>query len=51
MYEGWTNLVRLLLPSERLAGEEISGAKIVEIARAGNMLSAGAADSRGKSSR
>src|SRR4051812_41950314 len=38
--EGWVKVIRLLTPSERMPGEEIPDARIIELARSGNMVSA-----------
>jgi hypothetical protein len=38
--DGWVKNIRLLMLSERLAGEEISDARITAIAQSGNIISA-----------
>jgi hypothetical protein len=38
--KGWIKVIRLLTPTERQAGEEISDDRIILLARNGNMVSA-----------
>lgn len=38
--ESWVKVVRLLTPTERLAGEEVPDDRIISLARNGNMVSA-----------